>query len=364
MKVKRKLNRRVFYLLLLAVAIAALGWSFNKNNIRTHNNIEPKNSLKLRKAGVVNVYSSRKEELIKDLFAAFTVKHNIKVNYIIDEAPKLIARIESEGKNTEADVFLTADIINLLLAEKKSLLRPIKSEILENNISADLRDDYWIALTKRTRLLVYAKDRVNPNELSTYEDLSSAKWKKRLVMRSSNNSYNQSLLASIIAADGEQEARRWVRGIVANFVRHPSGGDTDQIRAVAAGEGDVTIANSYYIARILASSEPEDRKIASKIGIFFPNQYDRGTMLNISGAGITKYSKNPANAIALLEFMISTEAQEMYAKKNQEYPVLETAQISKIISAWGTYKTDQTPLKDLAKYMQLATEIADQEGWK
>lgn len=353
------MSKSIVYVILVVLFLVVLFLFSNRNNKEHLQDTQAR-----ARSNVVNVYSARKEELIKDIFNEFTRRYNIKVNYIIDDPNKLIARILNEGRNSPADVFLTADVANLILAEKDGLLQEIHSEILENSIPESLRDGYWFALTKRIRLIVYAKDRVDPSELSDYEDLADLKWRDRILMRSSNHTYNQSLLASIIAADGEDEARKWVRGIVRNLARPPYGGDTDQIRSVAAGEGDVAIVNSYYVARILSSKNSNDERIASRIAVFFPNQNNRGSMVNISGAGVLKNSKNKENAQLLLEFMVSPEAQLMYTKSNFEYPILDSVELSEVIKSWGSPKIDTRSLRDMMECMNLAIKISDEEGWK
>lgn len=356
------MSKKTLYFLFLTVIVAAF---FSYQKFFNSDALFGKDKAE-KDGGVVNIYSSRKEELIKDILRAFTQKTGIKVNHVFDDPTKLISRIKSEGKKTHADLFITADVLNLILAAKIDILSPVDSDILKQTIPANLRSDRWFGLTKRVRLIVYSKDRVNVSDLDDYEGLADPKWKDRVLIRSSSNPYNQSLIASIIAADGEDKAREWIRGLVRNMARPPYGGDTDQIRAVAAGEGDVTIVNSYYVARILTSENKSDRKIAERVGVFFPNQDNRGSMVNISGAGIIKDAKNRKNAIRLLEFMTSPEAQEMYAKNNHEYPILASAPLSAQLLEWekSGVKLDQSPLENLVPHMDLAVKIADEEGWR
>ena len=290
--------------------------------------------------------------------------NNIKVNYITDDPNKLIARIENEGELTKADLFICADVSNLVLANNRGLLDKVDSKVLNDGIPAKLRNGYWFGLTKRARAIVYAKDRVKIDDLEDYEGLADPKWHGRVLTRSSNHPYNQSLLAAIINADGEENARAWVRGLVANLARKPQGGDIDQIRAVAAGEGDVAIVNSYYYGRILNSDLQSDKKIADKVGIFFPNQKNRGTMMNISGAAVIKHAKNRDNAISLLEFMVSPQAQGIYAEQNQEYPVVESVPLSKVLANWPEYKQDNESLLSVGDNLRKAVLIADEEGWR
>lgn len=310
---------------------------------------------------VVNVYSSRKEELVRTLFDEFTKNTGIKVRYIIDDYSQLLSRMENGG---EADLFLTADAINLILAKKRGLLSQVDSEVLKSVISARFRDseDYWFGLTKRARILVYNKESVDPKDLSTYEDLANEKWKGKILVRSSTSPYNRSLIAFMIANNGFEKTKEWVSGIVSNMARKPSGGDTDQIYAVAAGEGDVAIVNSYYFARILSSENKKN--VADKLGAFFPNRNDHGVMVNISGAAVTKNAKNRENAIVLLEFLVSKQAQELYAKKNQEYPIIEGVETSNILKSWGNYSQSDLPLSELEKHLFEAVMIADECKWK
>lgn len=311
---------------------------------------------------VVNVYSSRKEELVRTLFEEFTKETGIKVRYIIDDYSQLLSRIEH---GDEADLFLAADAVNLILAKKRDLLSKVDSSILKDSIPAKLRDseDYWFGLTKRARILVYNKELVDSKNLSTYEDLANEKWKGKILVRSSTSPYNRSLIAFMIANNGFEKTKSWVKGVVSNMARKPSGGDVDQIYAVAAGEGGVAIVNSYYFARILASHGENDKNI-SKLKAFFPNQNGKGTMINISGASVIKNAKNRENAILLMEFLVSKKAQELYAKKNHEYPVVKGVDVSEILKSWGDYKQSDLPLNELEKYLFKAVMIADEYGWK
>ena len=315
---------------------------------------------------VVNVYSSRKEELLRDLFKKFSKQTGVEVKYINDEAAQLIARMESEGPYSKADVFLTADAVNLILAKKKGLLQPVRSGVLEKAIPEVYRDHdgYWFGLTKRARVIVYNKDMVSANDLSTYEDLANPKWKGSILVRSSSSPYNQSLLAFMIANNGVTATRQWVRGLVKNFARKPSGGDTDQIYAAAAGEGAIAIVNSYYWGRVSASTTAANRKVAEKLAVFFPNQKGTGVMMNISGGAVAKHAKNKESAIKLLEFLVSEDAQRIYADANQEYPIVRGVPSSDVLRSWGKFRESRLPLGDLEKYTGEAVRVADEEGWK
>lgn len=315
---------------------------------------------------VVNVYSHRHYEADQQLFARFTELTGIRVNVVTASADELITRLENEGKNSPADILITVDAGRLHRAKEKGLLQPIRSEVLETSIPATYRDPegYWFGLTRRARVLVYDPARVQPGELSTYEDLASPKWKGRILSRSSGNVYNQSLLASLIAANGEEAAEAWARGVAANLARPPAGGDTDQIKAVAAGVGDVAISNTYYFGRLLSSSDPEERRLAERLAIFFPNQDGRGAHVNVSGAGVTTSSKNVANAIRLLEFLASEEAQRIFSEANLEYPVNPRVAPAEILRAWGEFKADTLNLARLGELNAAAVAIFDRAGWR
>ncbi|WP_369814137.1 extracellular solute-binding protein [Neorickettsia sp. 179522] len=317
-----------------------------------------------QKENIVNIYSSRKEEMVKEIFAAFTERTGIKVNYITDDATKLISRMKSEGTNTSADVFLAADVVNLALAESEGLLECVSSTILEDALTPDLRNCYWFGLTRRMAVIVYSKERVDPSDIRDYEDLADPKWKDRLLLRSSNSPYNQSLIASVILANGEEKAEAWIKGVIRNMARPPYGGDTDQIKGVASGEGDLTVVNSYYLARILSSNKEAYKKVAQRVGVVFPNQGNRGTFVNISGAGVAKNAKHKENAIKFLEYMVTEEAQKLYVSKNYEYPVVTSVEIPEVLKNWGEYKIDSSSLSKIFPYMSEAVYMADQNGWK
>ncbi len=312
----------------------------------------------------LNVYCARKEELIKPVFDEFTRQYGVRVNYLIDDAPKLISRMVSEGENTKADVFLTADVMNLDMANQKGLLQPIESAILESRIPSELRSDSWFALTKRASIIVYNKNYINSSQLSNYEDLANPKWKGKILLRSSASPYMQSLISSFIHNHGLENAEKWAIKVVSNLSRSPHGGDTDQIRAVSSGIGQLAVVNSYYYARLLASSHADDIKVVSNVMPFFPNQSDRGTLINISGGGVVKNAKHKDSAVKLLEFMVSTDAQQIYAQMNQEYPVVSGVQLSPALQDWGDFKKDYSSLKNLYQYSQHSMELADKAGWR
>ena len=315
----------------------------------------------------VNVYSARKGYLIKPLLNAFEKDMNIKVNVISGKAKTLQKRIEQEGRNTRADILLTVDAGNLYKAKYNNLLMKIKSSKLEKLIPEYLRDKdgYWYGLSIRSRVIMYNPKKVTKKDLSTYEDLSNSKWKGRICIRSSSNIYNQSLLASLISHLGEQKSQDWALGVVNNFSRKPKGNDRTQMTSVVLGQCDITLANTYYLGKWISSEKKKERKYAKRISVFFPNQEDRGAHINISGAAIVKYSKNYKNAIKLLEFLASDDAQELYAKSNHEYPIRDNINVSDIVQSWGyPFKKDKLNLEVLGKNNNLAVQIFDKVNWQ
>ena len=313
----------------------------------------------------VNIYSHRHYQTDKQLYKVFEKQTGIKVNIVKAKANELIKRLELEGKNSPADILITADAGRLYLAQQKGLLQKTNSKILNETIPKNLRqkDGYWFGLTKRARVIAYNKDKVNPATLSTYEALTKPEFKGKVLIRKSSNIYNQSLLASIIANDGEVKAKQWAKGIVANMARTPKGSDRDQMKAVAAGLGDLAIVNTYYIGKLLNSKKRSEVAVGKKMAVFFPNQNGRGTHINISGAGITKYSKNKENAIKLLEFLVSPKAQSVFAKANYEYPVNPNVEPSPLLKSWGTFKEDTLPLETLGKNNAQAVKIFNEVKW-
>ncbi len=318
------------------------------------------------KAGVVNLYTDRHYDSDDKLYSAFTQETGIKVNIVKGKSDELIERLKTEGADTEADLFITADAGRLHRAKVYNLLQPVDSRTLEENVPENLRDseNYWFGLTKRARVIVYAKNRVNPSELSTYEDLANPKWKGKILVRGADSVYNQSLIASFIEGMGEENTRNWAAGIVANMSRTPKGGDRDQAKAVAAGEGDIAIMNTYYFGLMLNSSDPEEKKAAEKLAIFFPDQDGAGTHINVSGAGVVKSAKNKDNAIRLLELMSSEKVQKSFAEANYEYPVIKSADTSDLLKSWGSFKEQPISLTKLGELNEKAVKIMNEAGWK
>lgn len=317
-------------------------------------------------AAEVNVYSARKEALIRPVLDQFTEKTGIEVNLITGKAAQLHQRLVAEGRNSPADLFLTSDAGNLHRASEAGLFQQITSEFLFERIEPAYRDpaQRWFGLSLRARVVVYATDRVSVDDLSTYEDLSAAMWHDRFIVRSSSNVYNQSLIASMIAHNGLEETEKWAARLVENLARSPKGGDTDQIRAVAAGEADLALVNTYYYARLAASEKEEDREIINNTALFYPNQTGRGAHVNISGAGVLAHAVNTNEAIELLEYLVSDAGQRVFAELNHEIPVVSTVSTSSILENWGTFKKDTLSLSVLGENNAEAIRLADRAGWR
>ncbi|GLB59771.1 Fe(3+) ABC transporter substrate-binding protein [Cytobacillus sp. NCCP-133] len=315
---------------------------------------------------VVNVYTARHYEADEQVYKDFSEETGIKVNVVKGEAEELIERLKREGESTEADLFITVDGGVLAHAKDNDILQPVESDVISENVPESMRDkeNKWIGMSTRARVIVYAKDRVTPDLLSTYEDLTSEKWKGKVLARSSTSLYNQSLLASFIELNGEEAAEEWSAGIVKNFARQPDGGDRDQAKAIAAGTGDIGIMNSYYVGLLANSSDPEEVKVAEGLGVFFPNQETNGTHVNISGIGLTKHSKNPENATKLIEYMTGKEAQEYLSANNYEFPVNPEAEKPEILKSWGDFNMQELDFDTLGKHNQKAIEIFNKTGWK
>jgi len=321
-------------------------------------------------ASEVNIYTSRHYDSDNFLYEDFTKTTGIKVNIISGKGEALIERIKSEGKNSAADIFFTADAGNLWKLEKDGHFRSIKSERIINAIPSNLRGpkNEWVGIAKRARVIFYHPERVSSDEVNnlSYEDLSSENWKGRIAVRSSNNIYNQSLVASLISNLGIEQTEKWAKGFVSNFARKPQGNDRSQILAVANGEADIAIANSYYYGLMLSGSAGQDQEdAAKKVKMLFPNQNNRGTHVNISGAGILKFSKNQKNAEVFLEFLLSPKVQEHIVNNTFEYPIIDKISPSPFISQFGiSFLQDQTPASDFGKFNSDSIKLMDRAGWK
>ncbi len=314
----------------------------------------------------VNIYSARGEELIKPLLDRFTAETGVRVNLVTGKADALLQRLQSEGVNSPADLLITTDAGRLYRAKEAGVTQAVTSERLNAAIPAAYRDPdgHWFGLSLRARPILYVRDKVQPAELSSYEDLADPKWKGRICIRSSDNVYNQSLVASLIANQGAEATEAWAKGLVGNLARPPKGGDRDQILAAAAGQCDLAIANSYYFAGMLTSAETEQRKAANKLGLFWPNQEGRGTHVNISGAAMTISAHNKDEAVKLLEYLASDAAQTWYAETNGEYPVRPEVPVSATLAAWGEFKPDSLNLERLGELNGEAVRLMDRAGWK
>jgi iron(III) transport system substrate-binding protein len=315
--------------------------------------------------GEVNLYSTRQPDLIKPVLDAFTKSTGIKANVVYVQKG-LIERLKAEGANSPADAVLTVDIGELDNLQKANVLQPVNSPVLTKNIPAHLRhpDNLWYALTLRARILMVSKDRVKPNEVTSYEDLTKPSLKKQICIRSGKHEYNISLIASVIAHEGLDGARKWLDGVKNNLARKPQGSDRSGAKGIYEGVCDVAVANTYYMGLMTTNDkEPEQKKWAEAIRVVFPNQNGRGTHVNVSGAGITASAKNKANAIKLLEFLSSDQAQNLYARENFEYPVKAGVELHPVVKSWGKFKADTINLTEIAKHRAAAARLVDELGF-
>lgn len=320
----------------------------------------------LSAAGVVNIYTSRHYDSDKLVFNAFTKATGIKVNLIQDKIDPLLVRLEQEGADTNADVFMTVGVGDLLRAKDLKLLQPYESKLVDSYIPKYLRDSehFYTAITYRARIIVINPAKIKSNQVKNYLDLANPIFKKRLVTRSSTSSYNRHLIAFMLTKYGNETTNKWAKGIVNNFARTPRGNDIDQAKAVANGKADLAIINSYYLGKMINSTDPYERAAASKLKVIFPNQNDDGTHINISGIAIGKYAKNKAEAIKLLEFLTSYEGQEILAQTNYEYPANPSVSPAEIVLNWGEFKHSTIDLNEIGKNTQKAQRIADSVGWR
>jgi iron(III) transport system substrate-binding protein len=316
---------------------------------------------------VLNLYSSRHYQSDEILYANFTKATGIKINRIDGKEDELIQRIRREGSASPADVFLTVDAANLQAADEAGLFSSVRSKLIEDRIPAQFRgtDNRWFGFSYRARAIFYNKDKVNPLDLQSYTDLASRQLKGRLCVRSGGHVYNRSLMASMIYNHGDDKALAWANGVVANLARAPKGGDTDQIRAVSAGECDVALSNHYYYARLMASDKPADQEVVRRVGIIFPDQRGKGTHVNVSGGGMLKTAPNKAAAQKFLEYLVSDDAQAYFANGNNEWPVVTTVILNNPhLDKLGRFKVDGLRAGALAEYTPKAQRFIDQAGWK
>jgi len=315
-------------------------------------------------SGEVNVYSYRQPYLIEPLLKEFTDETGIKVNVIFAEKG-LIERIQAEGRNSPADVLLTVDIGNLTQAKTAGIAQPVQTEAIDAAVPQAYRakDDEWIGLTRRARVIYASKDRVKQDTI-TYEELADSKWRGKICTRSGQHPYNVALIASMIAAHGEEWTEEWLKGVKSNLARKPAGNDRLQVKGVYAGECDLALGNTYYMGAMLNDKkEPEQKAWAESVNILFPNSADRGTHINVSGAVLAKHAPHKVNAVKLVEFLASDKAQEMYAEVNYEYPVKEGVPASELVQSWGTFKADPISLEEIAGLRKMASELVDKVGF-
>jgi iron(III) transport system substrate-binding protein len=314
----------------------------------------------------INLYSARHYQTDEALYRDFTEKTGITINRIEGKGDELLQRILSEGANSPADVLLTVDVGRLYRAEEAGLFQAVESSILEESIPGNLRhpDNLWFGFSSRARLIFYDKEKVSAGEISSYEDLADPKWKGKVCIRESGNVYNQSLLASLVEVHGEEGAEDWADGVVANFARPPVKGDTNQLRGIGTGECEIAVANSYYYVRLLTEPEDDDKGLAEKLGVVFPNQQNRGTHINISGAGVLKTAPHPAAAVKFLEYLASPEAQAYFAEANNEYPVVEGVALNAALSGLGAFEADLINVAVYGQHQETAQRIFDRVGWR
>lgn len=316
-------------------------------------------------AGAVNLYSYRQPFLIQPILDKFTEQTGIEVNAVYAQKG-MLERLKAEGDNSPADVVLTADVGSLNDMVEAGVLQPVSSEALERNIPAQYRDadGQWYGLTMRGRVLLVSTERVGPDMVTTYADLADPKLKGRVCTRSGKHVYMVSLIASVIAHEGEDKAEEWLRGVKDNLARKPQGNDRAQAKAVYEGVCDVAVANTYYMGKMATNEEkPEEKAWAEAVRIVFPNQQQQGTHVNISGAAVTKSAKNRDNAIKLIEFLSEDDAQKLYAEENFEYPVKPGVAVHPLVASWGTFKADILDLSEVAKHRAAASKLVDRVGY-
>lgn len=318
-------------------------------------------------SGTLNLYSARHYNTDEALYGNFADLTGIKINRVDAEPDPLVQRLKAEGDKSPCDVLITTDAGRIERAREMGLLQPVNSAVLAKAVPAHLRDpdNNWFGFSKRARVIFYNKEKVTAADApKTYEDLANAKWKGKILIRPSGHIYNQSLVGSILAADGLEKTEAWAKAVAGNFARPPRGGDTDQIKGVAAGEAEIAVANTYYYVNLMRSKKPEDREVAAKVGIVFPNQANRGTHVNISGGAVAKYAPNKEAAVKFLEYLVSPPAQRYFAEGNSEFPVVAGVELSPELKSLGTFKEDQLNARVFAQNNAEALKIMDRAGWK
>jgi iron(III) transport system substrate-binding protein len=316
-------------------------------------------------AQVLNLYSARHYQTDEALYAEFTQQTGIKINRIEGKEDELLERIKNEGASSPADVFITVDASRLEIADKVGVFQPFESKLVAERVPAHLRTPTWVAFSTRARVIVYNKVALKPALVQSYEDLAKPGLKGQVCVRSGAHPYNLSLGGALISHLGEAKTEEWARGLAANFARAPKGGDTDQLLAVAAGECGVALSNSYYLARLMRSTKPEDQKAVRSLGVVWPNQASWGTHINVSGAGIAKHAPNRAAAVKFLEYLTSDNAQRYFADGNNEWPVVKGVKVKNpALDALGDFKADELPIGQLANNSVLAQKVFDRAGWR
>jgi len=316
---------------------------------------------------VLNLYSARHYQTDEALYSEFTKQTGIKINRIEAGDEQLLQRVKAEGGNSPADVILLVDAARLWRAQVDGLFQPIESKILNERIGANLRsnDGTWYGFSTRARVIVYNKASVKPEDVDTYEELADPKNKGKVCTRSGSHPYMLSLIGSRVETMGEAKAEQWAKGIVTNMARPPSGGDTDQIKAVAAGECGVAVTNNYYWVRLMRSADPKDKDVVSKVGFIWPDQKGAGTHVNISGAGVARHAPHKANAIAFLEYLSNPSAQSYFANGNNEWPVAKNAPINNAeLKSLGEFKREDISIASIGKNQIAAQRILDRVGYK
>ena len=315
----------------------------------------------------LNVYSARHYDADYEIYKKFEAQTGIKIKHTTARAPELIKRLQLEGKDSPADIFITADVSNLTEAKNANILAPVDSKVLKDIIPANLRDkdDMWFSITKRARIIAYNKNaNVDLNLVKTYEDLAKPELKGKVLMRSGTAAYSKTLLASIIANDGKDEAKKWAKGVLDNLAMAPKGGDRDQAKQMIAGVAPFAVMNTYYIGLLKTSKDPKDREIGNSIGIIFPNQDGRGAHINVSGIAMTASSKNQDAAKKFMEFMLSKDVQTMLTNINYEFPVRSDVVPSDIVKEFGKFKEDSIEVSKIAENVKDAVLIYDEVGFR
>lgn len=313
----------------------------------------------------LNLYSARHYQTDEKLYENFTRQTGIRINRIEGKEDELMERIRNEGANSPADVFITVDAARLANADALGLFAPVRSKLLESRIPAHLHTDTWFAFSTRARVIIYNRSAVKAEDVASYESLADPKLKGKLCSRSGSHPYNLSLVASLIAHQGEAMTETWAKGVVANFARAPKGGDSDQIKSVALGECGVAVSNTYYLARLIRSDKLDDRRMMERVGIVWPNQAGRGAHINISGAGMVKTARHPEAAVKFLEYLASDEAQRYFAEGNNEWPAVPGVTANNpALAAMGQFKADPLSIGSIASHVVAAQKLLDRAGYR